>query len=242
MAKKDLMKLTDLSKDELNEILKVAADYKKNRHGYKDVLQDKTIGTIFLKNSTRTRVSFETGINQLGGYPMYLDDKSLQIGRGESFHDTAKVLSRYLEGIVIRGHEHESIKEFADACDIPVINALTDKYHPCQLLADMQAMIEVRGSLEGAKVAFYGDCASNMANSFVLAASMTGMDLRMAGPQGYQPEKWLMDEAGNPSNVTVTDDAMAAAKDCDFLVTDVWISMGFEEEAAERSKNALSVE
>jgi ornithine carbamoyltransferase len=231
---KDLMNLLDLTKEELRKVLDLAHKYREDRTLDNTSLSGKTIGLIFLKNSTRTRVSFETGVNQLGGYPMYMDQNSLQLGRGESFVDTAKVLSRYLDGIVIRGHEHEDIKAFADACTIPVINALTDTFHPCQLLADMQLIEATSGKLEGVKVAFMGDCASNMALSWIYAAHLTGMELTLGGPEGYLPPQEFLDSIGNPSNIKVTTDAKAAAKDVDYIYTDVWVSMGFEEEAKDR--------
>ena len=233
---KDFMSLMDLTQDELKETLKLSHAYRENRALNNTALSGKTIGLIFLKNSTRTRVSFETGVNQLGGYPMYLDQNGLQVGRGESFEDTAKVLSRYLDGIVIRGHKHSDIKQFSDACDVPVINALTDTFHPCQLLADMQLIEKERGSLEGAKVAFMGDCASNMALSWIYAAHLTGMELTLSGPEGFLPAAEFLTSIGNPANIKVTGDAKAAAEGAEFIYTDVWISMGFEEEAADRSK------
>ncbi|MCM8543142.1 MAG: ornithine carbamoyltransferase [Lentisphaeraceae bacterium] len=233
---KDVMSLMDLSKEELREVLDLSHKYRKDRSLNNSHLKRKTIGLIFLKNSTRTRVSFETGVNQLGGYPMYMDQNSLQVGRGESFEDTARVLSRYLDGIVIRGHKHEDIKAFADACTVPVINALTDTYHPCQLLADMQLVENIRGSLEGAKVTFYGDTACNMALSWINAAHMTGMELTLAGPEKFHPPKEFLANLGNPSNIKVTSDAKEAAKGAEFFYTDVWVSMGFEEEAKERLK------
>lgn len=233
---KDLMSLLDLSKDELKTVLDLSHKYRKDRTLNNTHLKGKTIGLIFLKNSTRTRVSFETGVHQLGGYPMYMDQNSLQVGRGESFEDTARVLSRYLDGIVIRGHEHENIKAFSDKCSVPVINALTDTYHPCQLLADLQLIENIRGSLEGAKVTFYGDTACNMALSWINAAHLTGLELTLAGPEKFHPPKEFLESLGNPSNVKVTADAKEAAKDAEFLYTDVWVSMGFEEEAAERLK------
>lgn len=233
---KDLMSLLDLNKDELKTVLDLSHKYRNDRTLNNTHLKGKTIGLIFLKNSTRTRVSFETGVNQLGGYPMYMDQNSLQVGRGESFEDTARVLSRYLDGIVIRGHEHENIKAFSDKCSVPVINALTDTYHPCQLLADLQLIENIRGSLEGAKVTFYGDTACNMALSWINAAHLTGLELTLAGPEKFHPPKEFLASLGNPSNVKVTADAKEAAKDAEFLYTDVWVSMGFEEEAAERLK------
>lgn len=233
---KDLMTLKDLTRAELKETLDLAIRYKQDRTLDNDVLKNKTIGMIFLKNSTRTRVSFETGINQLGGYPMFLDQNSLQIGRGEPMEDTARVLSRYLEGIVIRGHGHSEIKRFADYCDIPVINALTDLYHPCQLLADLQLMLEHKGSLEGQKVAFMGDCASNLANSWILAADMTGLELHLGGPEGFHPDPALIASLDNPDLIKVHTDAKDAADAANYIYTDVWVSMGFEEEKGDRSK------
>ena len=232
---KDLMSLNDLSSEEIIQILDLAEDIKKNRGNEAKILNGKSIGLIFLKSSTRTRVSFEVGVNELGGSPMYMDKTSLQVGRGESFADTANVLSRYLHGVVIRGHEHDDIADFAAACSIPVINALTDRFHPCQLLADMQLIKQYAGKLEGVKVGYFGDCASNMANSWILAAAKTGMELTLAGPEGFLPEQSIIDFAGNPSNVKVTNDAAEAAADADFVYTDVWVSMGFEDEAQDRS-------
>ncbi len=233
---KDLMSLMDLSKEEFRAVLDLAHEYRKNRALNNSHLEGKTIGLIFLKNSTRTRVSFETGVHQLGGYPMYMDQNSLQVGRGESFEDTAKVLSRYLDGIVIRGHEHANIKAFADACSVPVINALTDTYHPCQLLADLQLIENLRGNLSGTKVTFYGDTACNMALSWINAAVITGLELTLAGPEKFHPSKKFLKSVGNPKNVKITDDPKAAAEGAEFIYTDVWVSMGFEEEASERLK------
>lgn len=233
---KDIMNLMDLTKEELQEILKLSHQYRKDRTLNNTHLSGKTIGLIFLKNSTRTRVSFETGVNQLGGYPMYMDQHSLQLGRGESFEDTAKVLSRYIDGIVIRGHEHEVIKSFADACSVPVLNALTDTFHPCQLLADMQLVEQMSGRLEGVKVAFMGDSACNMALSWIYAAHMTGMELTLCGPEKFHPPQEFLDSIGNPANIKVTADPAEAANNAEYIYTDVWVSMGFEEEAQERLK------
>ncbi|MCM8531658.1 MAG: ornithine carbamoyltransferase [Lentisphaeraceae bacterium] len=233
---KDFMRLLDISKEELRETINLAHKYREDRTLNSNHLSGKTIGLIFLKNSTRTRVSFETGVYQLGGNPMYMDQNGLQVGRGESFEDTAKVLSRYLDGIVIRGHEHGDIKDFADSCSISVINALTDTFHPCQLLADMQLIDNVKGRLEGVKVAFMGDCASNMALSWIYAAHMSGMELRLGGPVDFMPSKEFLASIGNPDNIKICPDSKEAAEGVDFIYTDVWISMGFEEEAAERAK------
>ncbi|MCH2206357.1 MAG: ornithine carbamoyltransferase [Lentisphaerales bacterium] len=233
---KDFMCLLDVTKDELRETLNLAHEYREDRTLNSNHLNGKTIGLIFQQNSTRTRVSFETGVCQLGGNPMYMDQNGLQVGRGESFEDTAKVLSRYIEGIVIRGHKHEDIKAFADACTIPVINALTDTFHPCQLLADMQLIDNLKGRLEGVKVAFMGDCASNMALSWIYAAHLTGMELRLGGPEDFMPSKEFLESIGNPDSIKICPDAAKAAEGADFIYTDVWISMGFEEEAKQRAK------
>ena len=223
---KDIMNLMDLTKEELQEILKLSHQYRKDRTLNNTHLSGKTIGLIFLKNSTRTRVSFETGVNQLGGYPMYMDQHSLQLGRGESFEDTAKVLSRYLNGIVIRGHEHEVIKSFADVCSVPVLNALTDTFHPCQLLADLQLVEQMSGRLEGVKVAFMGDSACNMALSWIYAAHMTGIELRLCGPEKFHPPVEFLNSIGNPDNIKVTADPAEAAASAEYIYTDVWVSMG----------------
>ena len=235
MKNKDLMNLMDMTVSELHEVLDLAVEMKKNRGSEVKSLMGKTIGLIFLKSSTRTRVSFETGVNELGGYPMYLDQSGLQLGRGESFEDTAKVLSRYLHGIVIRGHEHDLIKQFADAAEIPVINALTDLYHPCQLLADMQTIREQFGRVEGIKAAFIGDTACNMSNSWILAASMMGMELSLGGPQEFHPDLSILPGV-NKDLITIHEDPKEAVKGAQVVYTDVWVSMGFEEESKDRLK------
>ncbi len=233
---KDLMNLGDLGADKLAQVLELAAWMKKNRGKEQKALAGKSIGLIFLKSSTRTRVSFEVGVNELGGSPLYLDSHGLQLGRGESYEDTARVLSRYLHGIVIRGHAHDQIAAFGKECSVPVINALTDRFHPCQLLADLQTVIEKFGHLKGLRVSFLGDTACNMGNSWILASQLCGFELRLGGPKGYQPDFSQLPSWVDTSKIIVTDDPVAAVKDCHVVNTDTWVSMGFEAEAADRLK------
>jgi ornithine carbamoyltransferase len=236
LKSKHLLTLGDIASGELLALVDAARKLKKQR-GAGDApqpLSGKSIGMIFSKASTRTRVSFEVGIHELGGQALILGMDQLQLGRGETVADTARVLSRYLHGIVIRSHEHSGIEEFAENATIPVINGLTDRFHPCQLVADLQTIAESAGRLEGVSVAYLGDGASNMANSWAIAARLSGIELRIGAPDGYQPEGELLRNLSGPGTVTVTDDPVAAAKDVDFVYTDVWVSMGFEEEAGER--------
>ena len=235
---KDFMSLKDASKEELIEILDLADCYKNNRSNNPQYLIGQSIGLIFLKNSTRTRISFEVGVQELGGRALYLDSTSLQIGRGESYADTAKVLSGYLNGIVIRGDKHNEIVEFAKECKIPVINALTDLFHPCQLLADLQLIKTFRKNLNDFKITFLGDCASNMAYSWVLASSIFGFELSFAGPKKYWGDSKLVAEVKN-KNISFSEDVQEAVKDADFIYTDVWVSMGFENEKKQRMKDLI---
>ena len=199
-------------------------------------LAGKTVGLIFSKSSTRTRVSFYAAIYELGGNPMFLDHDDLQLGRGESLSDTAKVLNRYVHGIAIRTHKHGSIVEYAQHSTIPVINALTDKYHPCQLLADLLTILELKGRLDGVKVAYIGDGANNMANSWVIAAKLAGIELRIGAPSQFQPAVSFLNSAKGTGTIHVTDDPVEAVRDADIVYTDVWVSMGFESESTERLK------
>lgn len=233
---KHLLTLSDLSAGEIESILQQAAALKRLRQcsGAPASLAEKSIAMIFSKSSTRTRVSFEVGIHELGGHSMFFDKNDLQLGRGESVSDTAQVLSRYVHGVVIRTHAHEEIEVFAQNASIPVINALTDRYHPCQLLADMQTIIEYQGGLQDVQVCYLGDGASNMANSWILAARMMGMNLRIGAPKSYQPAQEIVNAATGPGTVRITDDPQEAVSGAQFLYTDVWVSMGFEEEKAER--------
>ena len=232
--KKDFLTLQDINQDEMWQIFELAAKMKKERGvwDYKP-LAGKSIGLIFAKSSTRTRVSFEVGVHELGGNPLYLDQGKMQIGRGsETVGDTAHVLSRYLHGIVIRTYAHAEVEELAREADIPVINALTNEYHPCQLLADLFTIYEYSGKLDrSVKVGFYGDGRSNIANSMILAARLSGVDLVVCAPEEERPDEKLM--AGAP-NVRWESDPKKAAKDLNYIYTDVWVSMGFEEEKARR--------
>lgn len=231
-----LLSLNDFTTEEIIDVLDVAEDMKKKR-GTADAvtpLAGKSIAMIFSKSSTRTRVSFEVGIGELGGHAMYFDKSALQLGRGEPISDTAKVLERYVHGIVIRYHSHEEVAELANYSAAPVINALTDKFHPCQLLADLMTIREYKGKLDGVRVAYLGDGASNMAKSWILAAKRTGIDLRIGAPENYQPPMSFVTGAKGPGNITVTEDPEKAIRDVHFVYTDVWVSMGFEEEAGER--------
>ncbi len=233
---KHFLTLQDIDNDELIALVNLAQTLKSQR-GSADSPQPlarKSIGLIFSKASTRTRVSFEVGIHELGGQSMFLGFDQLQLGRGETVADTAMVLCRYLHGVVIRSHEHEGVEAFAACSSAPVINGLTDRYHPCQLVADLQTIAESAGRVEGVSVAYLGDGASNMANSWAIAASLAGIDLRIGAPVGYQPDAALLEKLEGPGRVTVTDDPVAAVAGTDFVYTDVWVSMGFEEEANDR--------
>ena len=235
MMKKDLLTLQDITRDDLENIFELSAKLKSER-GKKifSPLAGKSVGLIFAKSSTRTRISFEVGVSDLGGYPLYLDQSKMQVGRGETIADTAKVLSRYLHGIVIRTFAHSDVCELAREADIPVINALTDEFHPCQLLADMLTIREYSGKVDkSVRVAFYGDGRSNMANSLILAAKLSGMELVIAAPEEEAPR---MDLIGEAKNVIWEKDPVKAAEGVDYFYTDVWVSMGFEEERAERMR------
>lgn len=232
---KHLTDLSDLTVDEILSILAHAHELKAQRPSLgKDALRDKTIAMIFSKSSTRTRVSFEVGIRELGGNSLFLGAKDLQLGRGETMDDTAQVLSRYVHGVVIRTHAHEELTQFASVSSVPIINALTDRYHPCQLLADLLTMQQRFGTLEGHKVAYLGDGASNMARSWALAALMTGIELVICAPEGYQLDLTDLPEVPQNGRVSLTDDPSAAVAGASVLYTDVWVSMGFEEEKQER--------
>ena len=230
-----LISLADFTPETLIDLLDLADKLKKERYNldYKP-LAGKSIGMIFTKSSTRTRVSFEVGIQELGGTALFLSKNDIQIGRSESMSDTASVLSRYLHGVVIRCDEHETFMDYLQHSDIPVVNALTDDFHPCQLLADLQTIREHLGKLKGVKAAYIGDGASNMANSWILAAKLAGIDLTIGAPKQFHPKQEIIDMVEGPGSITVTDDIEAAMKDADVVYTDVWVSMGFEEEAKER--------
>ena len=234
---KHLLKLGDLTKEEIVEILDLADKLKyEKRNGIEHhLLKGKTLGMIFQKSSTRTRVSFEVGMFDLGGSALFLSPRDLQIGRGEVVQDTARVLSRFLDGIMIRTFEQKEVEDFASYGDIPIINGLTDYCHPCQVLADLMTIREKKGKLEGLKMCFVGD-GNNMANSIIVGCIKMGMEVSIACPKGYEPDSDIMKWANEAGKFTCTTDVMEAAKNADALYTDVWASMGQEEESLERAK------
>lgn len=232
-----LLKLGDLTSQEIFELLELAEKlkYEQKNNIPQNYLKGKTLGMIFEKSSTRTRVSFEVGMHQLGGYPLFLSSNDLQIGRGEPVNDTARVLSRMIDGIMIRTYEQQEVEDLAKFGSIPVINGLTDYAHPCQVLADLLTIKEHKGNLEGIKICFVGD-GNNMANSIIVGCIKAGMKVAIACPKTNQPDSDIMKWANETGNLLVTDDILAAAKDSDVLYTDVWASMGQEDEAEERKK------
>ena len=231
---KHLLTIEQLSAAEIAEVLELSRAVKAGRgKPSADLpLKGQTWGLIFSKASTRTRVSFEVGIRELGGSSLYLSANDIQLGRGETVGDTARVLSRYLHGVIIRTFAQEDVEEFAECGTIPVINALTDEEHPCQILADLFTIQEKLGGLKGKRITFTGDGDCNVARSWIFAAAKTGMSLTIAAPAGYQPRPALLERAGG--DIHVTDDINAAAKDADVLYTDVWVSMGKEGESVDR--------
>ena len=237
--KKDLLTLMDLTGEEIINILNTADQLKYNqKHGIPhDHLKGKTLAMIFEKNSTRTRVSFETGMYQLGGHALFLSGKESQIGRGEPIEDTARVLSRYCDGIMIRTFSQEGLEKLAKHATIPVINGLTDMYHPCQVLADLMTIREHKAVLSGLKLCFIGD-GNNMANSLIVGGLKVGMEVSIACPEGYDPAPEVLEFAkSNPEHkFTLCRDPKEAAKGADVVVTDVWASMGQEGEKEQREK------
>lgn len=232
---KNLLSIETLSRADMDKILADAAVMKRERGHHKaQPLAGQTWALIFAKASTRTRVSFEVGIRELGGNVMFLSANDIQLGRGEPIKDTARVMARMIHGAVIRTFNQSDVEDFANYSGIPTINALTDDEHPCQTLADIFTYQEKRGSIAGKTVAFIGDGACNMAHSWIFAAAKFGFNLRIAAPKEFQPSKTILKKAGG--KISVLDDTKAAAKDADLLYTDVWISMGKEAEAAERIK------
>lgn len=235
---KHLLKLLDLSSEEITDLLNLADQLKyEQKHGIEHkVLAGKTLGMIFQKSSTRTRVSFEVGMYQLGGSALFLSSRDLQIGRGEPVEDTARVLSRFLDGIMIRTFEQKEVEDLANYGSIPIINGLTDFCHPCQVLADLMTIREHKGYLKGLKMCYIGD-GNNMANSLIVGGLRTGMKVAIGCPNDYQPSQEVLDFAKESGgDLLVTDNILEAAKDADVLYTDVWASMGQEGEKAEREK------
>ena len=248
MDKKNLLTIFDLTKEEIAAVFEKAAILKgRQKRGIPyQPLTGKTLGLIFEKASTRTRVSFEAAMYQMGGHAIFISHRDSQIGRGEPIKDSARVLSRYVDGIVIRTFGHNIVEEFARYSTVPIINGLTDLHHPCQVLTDVFTIIEKKGSYKGLKVAWIGD-GNNMANSWIEAASRLGFDLWLACPDGYRPDKGVMERAKKlapecfnrgeaASRIEIVRDPKEAAKDADVLNTDVWASMGQEGEAEKRKK------
>ena len=230
----NFLSLTDITSGGVEEVLKRAEDLKSGKDSAACPLIGKSIGLLFDKASTRTRISFQAGIYQLGAQAIYINASEIQLGRGETIEDTAKVLSRYLHAIVIRTFAHEKIEKFAANATIPVINGLTDLHHPCQALADLMTIKEEKGQLKDVRLAYIGD-GNNVANSLVESASLTGIDLVLACPEGYEPDKKIFEASTSKGGkVKTIKNPYEAAKDADVLYTDVWVSMGQESESEEK--------
>lgn len=237
-TKKDFLTLMDYSTNEIIELLNLAKDLKKQGRGVPSLLKGKILGMIFEKSSTRTRVSFEAAMLQLGGNAIHLSTRDIQMGRGESIADTAKVLSGYLDGLMIRTFHQSTVEELAHNSSIPVINGLTDDFHPCQVLADLLTILEHKGSFKGKKLAYIGD-GNNMAHSLMIGAAKVGMDCTIIAPKEYEPKKSIVSYAKevakqSGSTIEVTNDPIDGIKDSDVIYTDVWASMGQESETLER--------
>jgi len=241
---KHFLKETDFTLEQAQEVFTLAKLLKAERLNGPKPLNMQSWGLLFYKSSTRTRISFEVGVNELGGFPVVLNSQNTQIGRGETIADTAKVMSRYLHGLVIRTFGHEIVEEFAKHATMPIINGLTDFNHPCQLYTDIFTLLERYSpsaldinTLQGKKVAFLGDCASNMANSWIHTAAMFGMEIVLAGPAGFEPGNDIdaaLAADRLAKDYVFTTDANEAVKDADVIYTDVWVSMGDESEASKR--------
>jgi ornithine carbamoyltransferase len=240
MIKRDLLTFEDLSANEMEGILRRAIELKKGADASHCPLIGKSIGLFFEKPSTRTRVSFEVGIYQLGGQPVYLSAKEIQLNRGESVADTARVLSRYLSCLILRTYSHAAIEEFAAHATVPVVNALSDRHHPCQALADLMTILEKKGSLKGIRLAYIGD-GNNVANSLIEAAALAGMSIAVACPEGCEPDPTVVERARTTASgeIVVLRNPQEAAGRADVIYTDVWVSMG-QEAGAERKKAKFS--
>ncbi len=232
MPKRDFLAIPDFTADELNRLFDVAARMKDGSYNDKP-LAGRTLGMIFTKSSTRTRVSFEVGAYQLGGHALFLSSRDIQLGRGEPIADTAKVLSRYLDIIMIRTFAHAEVQELAASASIPVINGLTDLLHPCQILSDLLTMQEHIGGWAGKAVAWIGD-GNNMANSWINAAGTLGFELRLACPEGYEPDREVFDRNKDRTSISITEDLEEAVAGAHVVTTDVWASMGQEADAEVR--------
>ncbi|TMN21279.1 ornithine carbamoyltransferase [Lentibacillus cibarius] len=239
---KNFLTISDFNSEELVYLLNLADEMKTMRKAgiNEQPLKGKTLGMVFEKPSTRTRISFETGIFQLGGAGIFLNANDLQLGRGESLSDTANVLSRYIDGIMIRAYTHESVEALAAHANVPVINGLTDKYHPCQVLADLQTIREVKGDWKNVKLAHIGD-GNNVSHSLLIGAAMTGMSISVATPEGYEPDAEIVQNAAKiaaktGARIELTTDPQQAVQQADVIYTDVWASMGQEKEQSAREK------
>lgn len=236
MMKRDFLRLSDLSREEIEFLIERAIQLKSNKTLLSCPLIGKSVGLLFDKASTRTRISFQTGIYQLGAQAIYINANELQLGRGETIEDTAEVLSRYLSAIVIRTYSHQTIERFAAKASIPVINGLTALHHPCQALADMMTIKEKRGKLKDIRVAYIGD-GNNVANSLIEASLLTGIDLTLACPRGYEPDSRVYENArSGGADVNIVTTPEKAVKDADVVYTDVWVSMGQEKELNRKEK------
>jgi ornithine carbamoyltransferase len=235
------LKISDFTLEQVQSVFSLAKSFKEDRLNVPNLLNKQSWGLLFYKSSTRTRVSFEVGIHELGGNPIILNSSQTQIGRGETTRDSAKVLSRYLHGLMIRSYDHSIVEDFAKHATIPIINGLTDFNHPCQLCADIFTLLERYSpdamdidTLEGKKIAFLGDSSSNMANSWILSAALFGMEIVVSGPEGFEPKQAVVEKLKAdrlPVNFIYTTDPREAAESADVVYTDVWVSMGDEAEA-----------
>ncbi len=240
--KKDVLSITDLSREEIYELLESARDLKAKRKAGEstEFLKNKSLGMIFEKSSTRTRVSFEVAMTDFGGHALYLNSRDIQVGRGETIEDTARTLSGYLHGLMARVMSHDTVEKLAKYSTMPVINALSDREHPCQILGDFLTIMERKNKFEGLKFAWIGD-GNNVCNSALLGSAIMGMDFAIACPKGYEPKPEFLEQAkALGGNYTITDDPKVAAKDADIIYTDVWVSMGDEVEQEKRLKDFKS--
>ncbi|MCX8034056.1 MAG: ornithine carbamoyltransferase [Thermodesulfovibrio sp.] len=233
--KRDYLRVFDFNKEEFLFLIKRAIELKSGKDYLKCPLIGKSIGMIFEKPSTRTRISFEVAIYQLGGHPVYLSPKDLQLSRGETIKDTAQVLSRYLNAVVIRTFSHNTIEEFAKWSDVPVINALTDLHHPCQAMADIMTILEKKGKIEGIKIAYIGD-GNNVANSLIEASALAGLKINIATPHGFEPLEESVEKAKDLTEINLLNEPLEAVLDADVIYTDVWLSMGEERNAYKKEK------
>lgn len=237
LMKRDFLTLHDLSAQEIKKLLKRASELKAGKDAHACPLIGRSVALLFEKASTRTRVSFEVGIYQLGAQAIYMNPKEIQIGRGETIHDTAKVLSRYLDAVVIRTYSHDTLAEFASHASIPVINGLSDLHHPCQALGDLMTILERKGRIKGIRLAYVGD-GNNVAHSLIEAAGMMEMTLALACPRGYEPEPGILENAraSAKNRISITDNPVKAVSQADVVYTDVWVSMGQEKDAAKKKR------